>query len=273
MRPSWAALAGLAVTLAVLLGASAALGVGPLAASVPPDRVTEPREILARSLQATIDASSVHLAGSVSGHVPGTLLARRDGTVTLDGTTLEADIRPHDGRTRARVVSPGLGADLEAVTAWDDAWYRTTRDGAWERASLGDASSDAGIDINPLTLVNRLRAWLATPGIAPVSRDVSCAGASGRCHEVTVDAGSDPARVLALLLRVERATEVPRVTTTVVLLTDAQSLRPVRLLLVASSDDGAVEVRFDVAASRWDEDLVIDVPTEAPTGEPAASPR
>jgi hypothetical protein len=267
MRPSWAGFAGLGVLLAILLGASAAFGVGPLAASVPPDQVTDPKEILARSLQATIDAAAVHLDGRVTGHVPGALVDRPEARLALDGTTIAADARPHDGRTRTSVMSPALGLDLETITVWDGAWYRLGSDGAWQRASLGSASASAGIDINPLTLVDRLRVWLDTPGMDPTSRDVACASASGTCHEVRVDAGTDPVAVLATLLPGERAGSLPRVDTVVTLRTDALTLRPAELLVEARSADGAIDVRLDMTASGWDGDLVIDEPSE-PSGSP-----
>ena len=83
---------------------------------------------------------------------------------------------------------------------WDGAWYRTAPDEPWARASLGGASAEAGVDINPLTLVDRLRAYLATPGATATTRDVPCASGSGRCHEITLDAGSDPVTILGLML-------------------------------------------------------------------------
>jgi hypothetical protein len=248
----------------VALGAGTVLGVGPLATVVPPDEVTDPKEMLARSLQATLDASAVHLDGTIDGTIPGRFLDRPETVVRLDGTRLDADVRPHDGKTRARVTSPGLELSLDTVTVWDSGWYRTAADGPWSRASLGGASAEAGVDINPLTLVDRLRAYLATPGAEPTVRDVPCAGESGRCHEIRLEAGADPVAILALMLPRERAEGLPPIDVVVTVQTDALTLRPVRLIAEGSSEDGSVRIRVRLDAGRWDEDLVIEQPSESP---------
>jgi hypothetical protein len=242
------------------LGAGTVLGVGPLAPSVPPDEVTDPKEMLARSLQAAIDASAVHLEGTISGSIPGYLVDRPEADVSLDGTVLDADIRPKDGKTRLHIASPGLDVVLDTVTVWDGAWYRLDPDDPWLRASLGGTSAEAGIDINPLTLVDRLRSYLAVPGMAPTVVDVPCASASGRCHEIRLDAGSDPAMILALMLPRERAEPLPPVDVLITLQTDAMTLRPAHLVVDATSADGAVDIHADLRAGRWDEDLVIEEP-------------
>ena len=259
-RGPLATLAVLGIVAGIVLGAGTVAGVGPLATAVPPDRVTDPGEMLARSLQATLDASAVHLEGRVSGHLPGALLDRPEPSVSLDGTMLEGDARPRDGRTRAHVTSPGLDLVLDTVTVWNDAWYRTASDGPWERASLGAASAGVGVDINPLTLVDRLRSYLSTPGLHPTVRDVACASASGRCREIRLDAGSDPAGILAALLPNERSANLPAVDTVVTLQTDRATLRPAKLLVDAASADGSLVVHLVLVTSRWDTDLRIDEP-------------
>lgn len=259
-----AVLAVIMVGLVALVGGGTVLGVGPLAPSLPPDQVTDPKEMLARSLQATIDASAVHLDGTIDGFIPGRFVDRPEAVVSLDGTVLDGDIRPDDAKTRMHVYSPGLEVELDTVTVWDGAWYRLDDDDPWARASLGDASADAGVDINPLTLVDRLRSYLATPGMTPTSVDVACGSASGRCHEVRLDAGSDPAMILALMLPRERSALLPPVDVVITLQTDALTLRPAHLVVDATSADGSVAIHVELNTSRWDEDLVIEEPSAEP---------
>ncbi len=263
-RRPLASIAGMALIGAIALGAGTSLGVGPLASSPAPATVTDPREMVARSLQATIDANAVHLAGIVSGVLPGALLDRPESVVSLDGTLFDVDIRPKDGKTKAHVSVPGLGVMVDTVTVWDGVWYRTAPGTSWARASLGDASAHAGVDINPLTLVDRLRSYLATPGLAPTVRDVTCGSASGRCHEVRIDAGSDPAVILALLRPADRAQQLPRIDTVITLQTDVQTLRPASLAIDAASADGSVIIHLTLNTSLWDENLVIEEPSAGP---------
>ena len=183
----------LVAVLGVLTVVGGVVGVGPLASTTPADQVKDPREMIARSLQTVLDANAVHLDATVSGTIPGTLVAFPEERVVLDGTTAEVDLRPRDARTGASVDSPALGLALETVTVWDGAWYRTPPDGPWSRASLGSAAAAAGVDANPLTLVDRVRAWLADSGMDPTVTDVPCAGESGTCRHIVLDAGTDPA--------------------------------------------------------------------------------
>ena len=252
-----AALVGVLAIGAVVGGA---LGVGPLAAATPPDKVTDPEEQLARSLQSVIDAQAVHLDATLTGHIPGALIDSTDETVTLDGTHIEADARPKDARTKAHLEIPALDAMLDTVTVWDGAWYRTTPDGEWLRASLGGVAADAGVDANPLTLVDRVRGYLADPEITPTTTDVDCAAPSGRCRHVVLEAGTDPTGVLGLLLPEANRAALPPVDTTVTLDTDVATLRPVQLVIDMRSDDGTVDLHLVVDASGWDENTVIDEP-------------
>ena len=252
-----AALVGVLAVGAVVGGA---VGIGPLAAAVPPEKVTDPEEMLARSLQTLIDAQSVHLEATVDGTVPGALLDRPEATVALDGTHVEADARPKDARTRAHLEIPALDALLDTVTVWDGAWYRTDPGAAWTRATLGGVAADAGLDANPLTLVDRLRGYLADPEITPTTTDVACAAPSGRCRHVVLEAGTEPTGILGLLLPEANRDALPPVETTVTLDTDAATLRPVQLLVDMRSEDGSVDLHLVVDVDGWDEDLVIDEP-------------
>jgi hypothetical protein len=263
-RRIWSGLAVVGVVVLAAVGAGKVFGVGPLAPVVPAAMVTDPKEMIARSLQATIDASAVHLDWSVSGTIPGSLVARPEPSITLDGTTLAVDIRPKDGKTKAHLASEALGVDLDTVTIWDGVWYRTAEDQPWARASLGDKSASAGVDINPLTLVDRLRSYLATPGVSPTTHDVACASASGRCHEITIDAGSDPAMILALMLPHGQSDNLPPIDVVITLQTDVETLRPVHLVADAKSADGTIDIHTVIDAGHWDEDLVIEEPHDRP---------
>lgn len=245
----------------VLVAGGTALGFGPLAGTQPPSEVTDPKEMVARSLQAVLDAQAVHLEGTLAGTIPGSLVERDEAAVSLDGSTVAGDIRPKDAKTSTQLTSPGLDVDVAAISVWDGVWFRTGPDDPWQKASLGGASAQAGVDINPLTLVERLRSYLATPGIAPVLEEVACASASGQCHRITIEAGRDPAQILRAMLPADRAGNLPDVRTTIVLDTDAQTLRPAAISVDAVSEDGTITISLDLETSRWDDpSIVIEEP-------------
>ncbi len=240
-----------------------AVGIGPLAGVVPPDQVTDPGEMIARSLQATLDAASVHVDGTLEGTLPGTLLERDEAEVDLAGTQLTADLRPRDARTRARIRALPLGVDLETITVWTTAWYRNGG-GPWQQAPVVEATSDTGVDINPLTLVDRLRSYLDSSGRTPTTTDVACGSASGRCHEVRLEAGTDPAGILTGMLPGASDATVPPVSTVVTLRTDALTLRPTSLSVIAASEDGTIDLRLVLRFWDWDAPVRIDEPPVSP---------
>ncbi len=69
----------LVAVLGVLTVVGGVVGVGPLASTTPADQVTDPREMIARSLQSVLDANAVHLDATVSGTVPGALAGSPGG--------------------------------------------------------------------------------------------------------------------------------------------------------------------------------------------------
>ncbi len=244
----------------VLIGGP--LGVGPLAMKTPPDQVTDPREMVSRSLQSVLDAFSFHVEATVDGTVPGPVVDRPAGAVTLDGTTVTADIKPRDLRTQATVTSAPLAIDLDAVTIWGDIWYRTAGGSPWTKASLGTLVGDASFDANPLTLVDRLHAYVSEAAHKPALTEVACAAPSGRCHHLVFEAGADPSNLLAALLPDANGAALPDVTTTVTLDTDAKTLRPARLELDMTSADGSVDLAVVIDTSRWDEQVQIEEPPQ-----------
>ena len=242
----------------LLLGA--ANGVGPLASVTPPDQVTDPREMLTRSFQATLDASSVHLEASVSGHVPAALAGREGPAMTLDGTHATLDLRPQDARSHLHVTSRALATDLEALNLWDKLASRQ-QSGIWTAGSVAGLVAGKGIDANPLTLVDRLRGWLAAPGApVPMATDVSCAAPSGRCRQVHLAAGPTPGDLLLRLFPSGSAAAVGPTTTDVVLETDETTLRPARLVLDVRNADGSLALTVTIDASAWDAPSVIPDP-------------
>ena len=254
--------AALAAVLAVIAAIGAVFGFGPLAGRPSAASVTDPREMLARSMQATLEASSVHVEGTVLGQVPGSLVNRTDAEIPLAGSAVSADLRPRDVRTREHIASPALGVNLDTVTVLLSIWSRTDG-GAWRAPgtdSVGGSTANTGIDLNPLTLVDRVRSYLAARNQPPGLEEVACGSVSGRCHLLTLDAGADPAGALAALLPGVATADMPPTNTTLTLLTDVQTLRPAVLQVLSATEDGTLAIQLQLVFSAWDGPSVIDPP-------------
>lgn len=237
---------------------------GPLARVTPADQVTDPREILGRSLQAVIDASSVHVETTVGGRIPGSLVGVPGAWAALDGTQASLDLRPQDARTRLAFRSPALGLEVESVTLWDTLAFRQAG-GPWTRASLAAVVGDSGIDANPLTLVDRLRAWLASPGApVPTSTDVVCAAPSGRCRQVQLVVGPEAGDLLLRLrpggARPGTGPDPGPTITRIVLQSDASTLQPTRLEVEVRDAGGSVALAATADFTGWNEPGVIPDP-------------
>jgi hypothetical protein len=246
--------------LSAFLVAGAVNGVGPLARVTPAAEVTDPREMLARSLQSVIDASSVHVVATLTGHVPSILPSSPDAPVVLDGTEAVLDLRPQDARSHVVFGSAGLGLQVEAITSWDTIAYRLNA-GDWTKASLASLATGTKVDANPLALVDRLRSWLAAPGAPALTEtDVTCDAPSGQCRRVVLSlagqAGDIPLRAFPTASGATAGTT----TTDVVLLTDAATLRPARLVVAVHNADGSLAVTAQADFTLWNWPSVIPDP-------------
>jgi hypothetical protein len=219
--------------------------------------------MVARSLQSVLDAFSFHAEVTVDGTVPGPVVDRPAGAFVLDGMTVTADIKPRDLRSRASVTSEPLAITLDTVTIWGDIWYRTAPPNhPWTKASLGTLVGDSGFDANPLTLVDRLQAYVSEEAHRPTTTDVACAAPSGTCHHIVFDAAGDPCSLLRAVLPDANAAALPELTTTVTLDTDAKTLRPARLELAMTSADGSMDVTVVIDTSRWDQQVQVEEPPQ-----------
>ena len=253
----------LAAVLGVLVVVGGVVGVGPLASTTPADQVTDPREMIARSLQSILDANAVHLDATVGGTIPGALLGRPEERLVLDGTTAQADLQPRDARTGASVDSPPLDVALETVTVWDGAWYRTSADGPWTRASLGGARPTPAR--RQPAHARGPAARLARPaGPGPDRHRRPVRGRVGHLPPHRPRRGDGPGRPPGRAAPRRQRSALPEVVTTITLDADAGTLRPVHLELDMRSEDGSVDLRLALDASRWDDPgIVIEEP---PTG-------
>jgi hypothetical protein len=252
---------GLVVALLLAAGIAAPADVGPMAGMTPASAVTDPAEMATRTVQALVAARSVHLEASISGTLPGTAANMPGATLELTGTRLVADVRPSDGRSRMHLVAPAAGIELDTVSSWDTVWYRMGGpDGSWQPGSLGEVASVLGLDANPLTVVDGVRAWLATSGAAPRSRAVPCGAAAGVCREITIQAGSDPASVLGAAVVAAGGGRLPAADTTLTVLAEAGTLRPLEVRADIRSSDGTVDLHAVIEISGWNEDVVIEDP-------------
>lgn len=258
----------LVVTLVVITGT--VLRVGPFAAQTA-SAITDPEEILAGALQALLAAETVHLSIELEGTLPGGLVGV-DRAVSLSGITIEADLDIAAVRTLVVVdAGPVAGPELELRTAFDRAWYRAG-DGPWTAMAVSDALDVGAVDLNPLTLVERLEAYLEERPDTRLSRglDVPCVG--GMCRVVTFDAGPEPLGLAAAILPAELAAHLPDGDVTLNLQAEHATLRPVVAFVELRDPAGALIARAAIRFRDWDQPIEFEEPTPALAGAGGGRP-
>jgi hypothetical protein len=177
----------------------------------------------------------------------------------LEGTTGDAGIRPKEVRSRLHLEVPAAAIDLDTVSSWDTLWHRTGQGGAWQRGSVAEVVAALGLDANPLTLVDSLRASLAKLP-PPDVEDIPCGSDSGTCRLLTVDAGTATGDVIGRSVEAATGVVLPPMYVILSLQADAETLRPYLLDIDVFSGDGSTDMRISVDFSGWDEEVPIEEP-------------
>jgi hypothetical protein len=226
--------------------------------------LTDPAEILTKSVETMQDAKSVRvdvtLSGTITADPTGT--GGAGSTFPLDGTTASADIDIEGGNARATFSVPAfLGLAGELIAVGDDAFVKTTLTGPlYQRmsASDGELPVDPG-DVDGLDL-EELRTMLAKPELSPTKgEDVACG--SKDCYAVVIDL--NPADIAALgggdVGDLDLPIDVGNVGLNMVFHVEKDTLRLASVAMVVSMGaDGSL--RLDITVSRWDEAVSISAP-------------
>lgn len=154
-RPGRRSMRGLARGFAAALGLAvilAACGSGSSSPSAPSGPLlTDPREILARSLTALNDARTFHLEGTLSGTLNADLTGSgTNSAIDLKGTSMSADADVPNQRATLSISVPALFAlKVDYIQIGPDTYSRNSLDGStWTHTSFNDSGS-AGPSTGP----------------------------------------------------------------------------------------------------------------------------
>jgi hypothetical protein len=226
--------------------------------------LTDPTEILTKSIETMQEAKSVRvdvtLSGTITADPTGT--GGLGSTFPLDGTTASADIDIAGGNARATFSVPAfLGLAGELIAVGGDAFVKTTLTGPlYQRMS----SADGELPIDPSDVdgldLEELRTLLAKPELSPTKGDDVACG-SKDCYTVVIDLSS--AEIAALgggdVGDLDLPIDVGNVGLNMVFQVEKDTLRLAGVaMVVAMGADGSL--RLDVTLSRWDEAVSISPP-------------
>lgn len=135
--------------------------------------LTDPKEILARSLTALNDARTFHLAGTLTGTLNADLTnSGTDSAIDLKGTALSADADVPNQRATLSISVPALLAlKVDYIQIGPDTYSRNSLAGStWTHTSApADASSAPTAAATPRRIGVASPSPTATPSVAPAA--------------------------------------------------------------------------------------------------------
>lgn len=252
-RTRTAALGLAALPLAAILAACAGAPAAPA--------LTDPNEIIIKSMETLQGAKSVHLEVGLAGSFNADLFGTGSPSeLSLDTTKLAGDLDIANEKARVTFDVPALlGLSGEILVIGDTSYIRTSLTGPQYQKSAVDQSGAGDVPSDPTEAIAELRKALEeTEGIDPVKgADVACG--EKQCYSVDLDL--DP----SLLSGLGSAAPLPvddipsdgraRVT----FLVEKETLRLASVVVAASAaEEGNVTVTLTM--SKWDEAVQIDAP-------------
>ncbi len=222
--------------------------------------LTDPKEILTKSLQTLKDVKTLHLKADLSGqvNVPGFGAEGGSSNLSLQGTTLEGDLDVAGKKARVNLAVPAmLGFTADAVIVDQTLYYKLggLLGGGSDKYQTQTVSGDDVTDLasDPQKAIDELTSYLDKPGVSPTKQpDEKCGDKD--CYRVSLTL--DPSELQDAL-----SSAAPGVSAsgTVSLWVQKNDLRPVKFTIGADAgDQGTFELTIEL--SRFDAGVSIEAP-------------
>jgi hypothetical protein len=241
------------------LGVVAALVLGACGGSPGASPISDPTEILTKSLEATQDATSVHVKADIAGSVALDLTGQGSaGPLDLTGTTVEGDIDLANGNAQASFSAPTLfGLSGELIVIGEDSYLKISLLGDEYQKSTNTADDPTGALSDPQQAIADLQKALDELPTPPTKGpDEKCGDAD--CYRVTIDVPTtDVGGALGGVL----GSAAPDVSgsATIDVWVRQDDLRPAKVVVTADGGaEGTITVTLEL--TRWDEPVSISAP-------------
>jgi hypothetical protein len=245
----------LIAVLALALGAcSTAAPAGPA--------LTDPKDILAKTVVALKDAMSFHVRGDLNGSIKLDLMGTGGATpLELKGTTLEGDIDIANKKLHLSFAAPAILSLAGDVIAIDQTtWVKVNLPGSTPKYQK--STSDSTAPTNPQEWVDEVNKFLNTPGVAPTKQpDEKCGDLD--CYLVRLPLTSAQ---LGGVIPGGLESAAPSASGTIDVWVRKNDLRPAKINVTADAGDmGSVTVT--IVFSAYDAAITVNPP---PASEVAA---
>lgn len=145
--------------------------------------LTDPSEILTKSVAAMQQAKSVHLEASVDGTLSADLTGiGQGGDMSLAGTTLTADLDIANKNTHLTAGVPAfLGLTADIIVVGSDTYTRVSLTGEKYQKSATSTTDPT----DPSVALKEVTTFLENPAVSPVKKDDASCG-SKSCYQIEI---------------------------------------------------------------------------------------
>ena len=211
--------------------------------------LTDPSEIITKSVEAIQKAKTVHLSTTVEGSISSSLTGTGTGSMQLAGTTLSADLDLANSNAHLSASVPALlGLTADIILVGTDTYSKVSLTGD----KYTKATSAPGTITDPATVITEIKAFLAKPELKPTKKDDAACG-SKKCYQVVIDLTADELSSLIPGQPIGDATVM------VTMLFDKDTLYPASgTAVVKGTQIGDLTLKLTL--SEWDKAVTIKAP-------------
>lgn len=182
---------------ALLLALIASMAIAACSSTPVAPALTDPKEILTKGAEATLNTKSFHFQATVTGTFNADLMgAGQASEFKLDGTTLEGDVDVANKKVKASFSVPALlGLNGELIQIGNTSYVKTSLTGTGYQKQVTD---EVPVDevTDPAKAIEELRKALEQPGVAPTkAADAKCGDKD--CYQIEWDFDAEELAALA----------------------------------------------------------------------------
>jgi hypothetical protein len=212
--------------------------------------ISDPKEIITKSVEAMQKAKTVHIDATVDGTLSPSLIGGGQvGDIALAGTTLAIDADLANKNLKMNASVPALlGMKADVIVIGPDTYTRISLSGDKYVKSTTSATSPT----DPATAITELKAFLDRPEVAPTKKDDTSCG-SRTCYTIQVDLNADELKALM------PDTDLGDATISLTILVEKDTLYPASIN-VAAKGSTVGDLTIKVTLSNWDKAVTVTPP-------------
>jgi hypothetical protein len=231
--------------------------------------LTDPKDILTKSVTSLKDVKSFHLKADVTGNLKLDLSGTGNaGSLNLQGTTAEGDVDIANKKIHVNFAAPALlGVTGDIIVIGNDTYTKISLLGdKYTKSTTTGADNPAGAASDPQKVIDQVQQFLNTPGVAPTKQaDEKCGDKD--CYHVSLNITSD---MLNSATGNALGSAAPDATGTVDVWVQKDDLRPAKVNVnVNAGDTGTVQVATTV--TNYDQPVTINPPPDSEIEAPSPS--